>query len=151
MRKLLIAVLANCALAAPAGADTGVRLDSAVYVERTGNSGAAFARTIEPARMLSRGDAVVLVVAWRAREGSNGFTLTSPVPAALEYQRDSRGDVEVSADGGRSWGRIGMLAIREAGGARLATPEDVTHIRWRIPAAQAAHGSGRIAYRAIVR
>ena len=36
-------------------------------------------------------------------------------------------------------------------GSRMATPEDVTHVRWRVAPATAAQGQGRIAYSAIVR
>jgi hypothetical protein len=58
---------------------------------------------------------------------------------------------EISIDGGRSWGKLGMLMIRDTSGTRLASPEDVTHVRWRIPASVAARGTGTIAYSAIVR
>ena len=44
-------------------------------------------------------------------------------------------------------GRIGTLRY----GMRLATPEDVTHVRWRVPADHAAAGRGQIAYSGIVR
>jgi hypothetical protein len=53
----------------------------------------------------------------------------------------------VSVDGGKTWGKLGKLRI----GSRLATPEDVTHVRWRISAAHAALGRGDIAYSGIVR
>ncbi len=77
----------------------------------------------------------------------SGFTLINPLPRAIAYQASARDDEQVSVDGGRSWGRIGDLRL----GARTATPEDVTHVRWRVPASSAASGSGRIAYSGIVR
>ena len=81
------------------------------------------------------------------KSGDGSFTITNPMPRAISYQADAREDGEVSVDGGRTWGKLGMLQI----GSRLATPEDVTHIRWRIPAESVARGRGNIAYSGIVR
>lgn len=126
----------GAALAAPA-----VTLASDVFVERSGDS----SRIVQPARQLHPGDRVVTVVTWK-RAGTEGgsFTLTNPLPPALQFQGSADGSEEVSVDGGRSWGRLGTL--RKNG--HTATPEDVTHVRWRIatPAPE-----GRIAYSAIVR
>ena len=133
--------------AAAAQANTPVALDSAVFVERQRGDNI---RSLEPASRLSRGDRVVTIVSWRRQGGnggSNGFTLVNPLPRAIAYQASARDSEEVSVDGGRSWGHLGELRI----GARLATPEDVTHVRWRVPANHAAAGSGRIAYSGIVR
>lgn len=99
------------------------------------------ARLVEPAERLKSGDRVVLLVRWRARDDRDGFTVTTPVPPALAYQRDSSDTVEVSLDGGRSWGKPG------AG----AQAERVTHLRWKVGARQAAQGSGSFAYSARVR
>lgn len=138
--------LAIAALTAPvpAYADPLVALDSAAFVERV-QPGTG--RTLEPVRQLSRGDRVVYVVSWKRSTGSGGFFLTNPLPRSVYFQGTANGDEEVSVDAGRTWGRIGALQI----GTRFATPEDVTHVRWRVPAAVAAQGSGRIAYSAIVR
>ena len=143
-------ICATIALLASAGATTAtaaspppVALDSAVYVERLDRG----VRSLEPATRLSRGDRVVTVVSWQrlgSNAGSGQFTLVNPLPRAIAYQASARDSEEVSVDGGRSWGRIGGLRI----GDRMATPEDVTHVRWRLPITE---GSGRIAYSGIVR
>jgi len=104
-------------------------------------------RRLEPAGDLNRGDRVVTILRWQKLGGDGGFTITNPLPKAISYQKSSLPNEEVSVDGGRSWGLLGKLRI----GARMATPEDVTHVRWRIPAERAASGAGQIAYRGIVR
>ncbi len=140
----LFAVTATTAQAAPR-----VALNSAIFVEK---QEAGNVRRLEPASKLSRGDRVVTVLTWRQSGGPKdgngaGFTLTNPLPRSIAYQGSAREDEEVSVDGGRSWGRLGDLFI----GARLATPEDVTHVRWRVAPGQAARGQGQIAYSGIVR
>jgi hypothetical protein len=121
-----------------------VALNSAVYVERMeqGNT-----RHLEPADRMNRGDRVVTVVSWHRMGGEGGFTVTNPLPRAIAYQASARDDELVSVDGGRSWGKLSALRV----GSRLATPEDVTHVRWRVPADRAAQGHGLIAYSGIVR
>lgn len=141
-RFALLAIGASAGTAAIAEAP--VALDSAVYVERLTASNV---RSLEPATRLTRGDRVVTVVSWQrlGRPASpNGFTLVNPLPRAIAYQASAHDSEEVSVDGGQNWGTIGTLRY----GARLATPEDVTHVRWRLPATA---GSGRIAYSGIVR
>ena len=140
----LLGTVTGLAGAAPALANPGIALDSAVFIERTepGN-----VRNLEPASRLSRGDRVVTIVSWRRDAGNGGFTLINPLPRAVAYQASARDDEQVSVDGGRSWGRLGELRVAE----RFATAEDVTHLRWRVPAGQAAAREGRIAYSGIVR
>ncbi|WP_232730070.1 hypothetical protein [Novosphingobium kunmingense] len=139
-------LLATMAVALPnfAQARVSVALDSAVFVERGGR---ANGRMLEPARRLSRGDRVVYIVTWTRQAGDGGFVVTNPLPRTVYYQASADDSEQVSIDGGRTWGRLDDLRI----GTRLATPEDVTHVRWRIPAPVAARGSGQIAYSAIVR
>ena len=140
-------VVVGATAATGALANSPVTLDSAVFVERQRGDNL---RSLEPATRLSRGDRVVTIVNWRRMGGAlptGGFTLVNPMPRSLAYQASARDDEEVSVDGGRSWGRIGSLRIA----ARMATPEDVTHVRWRVQPDHAAAGSGRIAYSGIVR
>lgn len=134
------------AIAAPATgfAAPTIALDSAVFVERTTPDSA---RSLEPAQDLSPGDRLVYLVKWHRLGGSGGFVVTNPLPRSVYFQSSANGNEEVSIDGGRSWGKLANLRI----GARIATPEDVTHVRWRVAPATAAKGSGRIAYSAIVR
>ncbi len=140
-----LAILACCAaLAAPALANPLVALDSAVFVER---AAAQSGRLLEPAVRLSPGDRVVYVVNWTRMGGQGGFVVTNPLPPSVAFQGSANGDEEVSADGGQNWGKLGALRL----GQRLATAEDVTHVRWRVDPGLAARGAGSITYSGIVR
>ena len=81
---------------------------------------------------------------WRAGDARRGFTVQSAVPRDLAFQRAASEAVEVSIDGGRSWGRLGGLKV----GDRLASVEDVTHLRWRVAAGS---DRGMLSYSAVVR
>ncbi len=134
-------MLALVLIASPALAQPAVAIGSSVFVERiTPDRG----RSLEPAARLNPGDRVVYLVSWQRTGGSGGFTVTNPLPRAVYYQSSAEGDEQVSADGGKTWGKLGALRL----GRRLATPEDVTHVRWRIASPRA---SGQIAYSGIVR
>lgn len=136
--------LVGSSLPAQAQSGSSIATDSTVFVERID---ARNGRRLEPANMLTRGDRVVTVVTWRRMKGTGSFVLTNPLPARLSYQRSASDLQEVSVDGGRSWGRLDAMRVD----GRPATPEDVTHVRWRIPASSAALGQGRIAYAGVVR
>lgn len=145
-RRSLSKLIAALALTAPiiATATPLIALDSAVYVEKvTPGKG----RSLRPASQLSHGDRVVYVVKWYRMGGTGAFTVTNPLPRTVYYQGSADGSEEVSVDGGRHWGRLEQLRIA----GRFATPEDVTNVRWHVPADQAERGSGEITYSAIVR
>jgi len=140
------------AIAVPSFAQDAVKLDSAVYIERMGHTNdGRITRTIQPASRLIRGDKVVLLLEWRTGRDGRPFAVTSPIPGTLAFKGSGRDGVEVSVDGGRSWGELGDLKVREGGTIRLASAADVTHVRWQISSRESAQGSGRIAYSAIVR
>ena len=143
MRFALVAGSAACLLTTAAFAQSAVDITRSVYVERSEDG----ARALEPASSLRKGDKVVLVMQWRVAEARRGFTVASAVPRDLAFQRAGSDEAEVSIDGGRSWGRMGALKL----GERLASVEDVTHLRWRVPAEAAAQRRGTIAYSAVVR
>lgn len=141
--KLIAIAAALAALGTAAQAAPAVSLDSAVFVERAAPAG----RSLQAASDLNRGDRVVYVVRWYKMGGDGGFIVTNPLPRSVYYQGSANGDEEVSIDGGRTWGKLNALRV----GSRVATPEDVTHVRWRVDPRTASRGQGRIAYSAIVR
>ena len=146
LRRNFSSLAAALALAVPvmAVATPLIALDSAVYVEKVGPG---TGRSLQPAARLNRGDRVVYVVSWYRMGGNGAFTVTNPLPRSVYYQGSADGSEEVSLDSGKTWGKLDHLRL----GDRLATPEDVTQVRWHVPATQAAQGSGEITYSAIVR
>jgi len=150
----MVAMAAGLATVVPFAAHAAekVQLASDIFVERFQPApGGRMARVLERANQLRSGDRVIFVMNWTARRGHD-FTVTNPMPRSVSFQGTAGGDEEVSVDGGRTWGQMDTLMVREADGSlRHAVPEDVTHLRWRVPGAMAALGAGRMTYRGIVR
>ncbi|PEQ11802.1 hypothetical protein B2G71_15270 [Novosphingobium sp. PC22D] len=137
-------IVAALAVPALASASPAIATRSDVFRESVRPAGQ---RRLEAAQTFARGDRVVTIVRWYRLGGKGGFTIVNPLPSGTAYQDSAREAQEVSVDGGRTWGQLDRLRID----GRDATAEDVTHVRWRIPASIAERGSGRIAYSAVVR
>ena len=84
---------------------------------------------------------------WRSAGRGDDFIVSSPVPRDLAFRRSGGQRAQVSTDGGRRWGTLETLRV----GNRRATPEDVTHLRWRVSDADAAIGKGTFSFAAVVR
>ncbi len=144
-------IAAVMASTAPLHAAERVALEHSVFVERAiPAADGRLSRVLEPARTLRKGDRLVYVVAWRA-DRSDRFIITNPLPRTVAYQRSANGREEVSTDGGNTWGQLGELRVRDDGGWRNASAEDVTHVRWSVPRELALAGSGRLTFSGIVR
>ena len=79
------------------------------------------------------------------------FVITNPIPAAVTVAPDSAAALNVSVDGGKTWGRLVALTVPDGkGGKRAAQAGDVTHLRWTLPLV-APGASGKDGYNAIVR
>lgn len=128
MRNIVVGLSALALATAASAAGSSLSITRSVFVETRSDDGIA----LEPAHRLESGDKVVLVMQWDRENARRPFTLASRVPEELAFQRSGDAAVEVSIDGGRRWGRLGDLRS----GQRLASPEDVTHLRWRIAAGE---------------
>lgn len=146
------AMVASVAVPVAAEAARPVQFASDVFVERfVPGSGGRVTRVLERADRLKSGDRVIFVVNWRSN-AAQPFTVTNPVPNTIAFQRTAEDGEDVSIDGGRTWGKLADLRVRDTDGSiRHATPDDVTTLRWRVPGRMAAAGSGQITYRGIVR
>jgi len=147
MSKWILAIAALLPAAPALGAEQ-VALANRVFVEREDGD----ARVLEPAKALRRGDRLVYLVSWRAPQArAERFTITNPLPRSVAYERSATGAEDVSVDGGRTWGKLEALRVRDGSRWRVATPEDVTHVRWQVPAKLALAGSGKLTWSGIVR
>lgn len=156
MNKKLFGSLAAVLLsipAMPAMAEGLVALQGDVQVERTVvEDGVAKIFFTAPDKVVP-GDKLVFTTSFENQTGEKveQFVVTNPVPAAVMVAPGSAEELEVSVDGGASWGRIADLQVSDgSGGTRAASSSDITHIRWIIPVI-AKGESGKLAYNAIVR
>lgn len=117
-----------------------LRFDSDVFVERLDRG----ARVLEHADALHPGDRLVFVVTWSG-SAEHGLWVTNPLPGSVAFDPGST-DTQVSVDGGRSYGALPALLVRDHGTLRRALPADVTHVRWRV-----AGRAGQVLFRGVVR
>lgn len=89
-----------------------------------------------------------------ANSGSDAvanFIVTNPLPAAVRLAPDADPALDVSVDGGKTWGALAALGIANPDGTtRPAIHADVTHVRW-VLASIAPGSTGRLTYPAIIR
>lgn len=143
----LILLAAALAGAAPAAAEMAI--NRAVFVERPeSGTGREIPRAITP------GERLLFVVSYRNRgaEPTQGVVITNPIPPMARFAACEDERAELSVDRARSWGRLETLAVTLPDGTtRPATAEDVTHIRWRMPAPIAAGEAGELQFLAVAR
>lgn len=142
-------------LPVPALAQSQVALTSEVLVERTTTDAGGQRHTaLEAPSIVTPGDPLVFVLHYRnnAASPATDFVVTNPIPESVSYvSTESAGSV-LSVDGGRTWGELAALSVRNADGtSRPATAADVTHIRWRIAQPIPAGGQGELRFRGIVK
>ena len=79
------------------------------------------------------------------------FVVTNPVPEGIAVAAPDAASLTVSVDGGKTWGKLAALAVKDAKGvARPAQAADVTHVRWTL-ATIAPGAAGAVAYHAVVK
>ena len=110
--------------------------------------------TLAPARRVVPGDRVVFVVTYRNTGAAtlSDVAIVNPVPNAVAYRSPANGSPapDVSVDG-RTFGQLPLLRVTGTAGARPATVDDVTHVRWRLSRPLTAGGEGRFAYQAVLK
>lgn len=137
LRALLVA--AASAFAAPSGyaSPDFIKLRTTVFQEQTvlGADGKPRTQRV-PASRVEPGSEVVYEVGY-SNTGPKPMQviITNPLPEDLVYQsyaaRSVGAQIEVSVDGGRSFGPLAKQRIVVAGAApRVATARDITHVRW---------------------
>ena len=130
-----------------------VALKGIVQLEKTVTvDGKSKVELVEP-KVVVPGDRLLFSTTYR-NEGAaavTDFVVTNPVPGAVTVSADAASAVQVSVDGGKTWGLLAALKVSDGkGGVRAALAEDATHLRWTIPSI-APGASGTVEYHAIVR
>jgi len=163
------------AQAAPAA--QSVKLSSKAMVERiekaADGSDLAVLKTPDDV-IIVPGDTIVFTISYvnSSAEPATGFRATNPMPGAIRFVEAAEDWAVVSADGGKTFGKLGELTITERieepavydddTGAKIsdarsqdvtrnATHADVTHVRWNFADAIAPGNSGSVSYRGVVK
>lgn len=115
-------------------------------------------KKLEPLERAVPGQEVVQVLTYRntGKEPATNVVVNNPVAKELSYvagsAKGNNSSVVVSVDGGKKFGPLETLTIKNADGTlRPATSSDVTNIRWTITAAVKSGAEGSVTYRAVVR
>jgi uncharacterized repeat protein (TIGR01451 family) len=153
--KMRLFACALAALAAVPALANPVSLSSDVFVERVSTDANGKRKvTLEAPKVVIPGDQLVFVLNYRNSSGkaADNFTVTNPLPAAVQLTETADAAAQVSVDGGRNWGPLASLRVADANGTdRAARNEDVTHIRWTFNQPIPAGGSGKLMFRGVVK
>lgn len=99
------------------------------------------------------GDRLVFTTRYRNNTGQKveNIVVTNPIRPGIALAPDAAGALDVSVDGGKTWGKLAALKVADGqGGERPAASGDVTHVRW-VLATVAPGASGALSFNAIVR
>jgi uncharacterized repeat protein (TIGR01451 family) len=145
------------ALLLPGGASAGqpVALSSEIFLERAVADSRGKTRIVltEP-KIVTPGDRLIFFLTYHNR-GSGpaaNFVVTNPLPGAVAYDGTNDPAAQMSVDGGKTWGSLSSLSVRESDGTtRNARAVDVTHVRWTMRSIIPAGGQGKLSFRGVVR
>ena len=118
----------------------------------TDDAGQGTVELVEP-KVVVPGDRLLLGVRFTngSTEPVENFVVTNPLPAAVSYASDADPALEVSVDGGLTWGQLASLEVIDGDGNRSAAgPADVTIVRWTL-AAIAPGETGQVSFPVFVR
>lgn len=153
--KYAVALLTAVAIPGIVAAQSNaVTLSSQVMLEHAVTAaGQTRTELVEP-KVVVPGDRLVFTINYRNASGKpvTDFAVTNPVPAAVRFAGQASPGAIVSVDGGRSWGQLPALKVKQSDGSlRAAQPGDVTHLRWVLASAIAPGAAGSLSFRGTVR
>lgn len=134
----LAAAIMALAVPARAGAESPLELVGYVKLERvtTTASGEPQVERVEP-QVVVPGDRLIFGTRF-ANKGAapiERFVVSNPVPPSVRLAGEIDPELLVSVDGGATWGKLSDLEILASDGTRRAAlPDDVTNVRWVLPA-----------------
>ncbi len=145
--------LGAACLAPVAAAQDALSFEGTAFVEKTVIEDGAEKTVQLPTDTVVPGDLVVFNTAYRnsGAEPVEDFVVTNPIPSAVALSDASAAVLNVSVDGGKTFGALASLKVAvEPEGDRPAVAADVTHIRWTLDVV-APGDSGTLTYKAFVR
>jgi uncharacterized repeat protein (TIGR01451 family) len=155
----LAAVMFALGVAAAAQATDTLQLTNQVYqeIEKPLPDGTV-RKELVPAAKVVPGTEVLYVITYRnvGSEPADDVVITNPLAKELAYRPESAAGiktrVEVSVDGGGSFGALVSLKVSDGqGGTRSAQAGDVTHLRWKLAEPVEPQGEGEVSFRAVLR
>lgn len=157
MNKFLIAAVSGllASMAAPAvsaQAAQPIELRGDVQVEKLVVENGKEKRVLVKPEVVVPGDRLIFTTAYRnvGAEAAKNVVVTNPIPPGVALAPLGADQLEVSIDGGKTWGRLAALSVNGTAGPRPAQAGDVTHVRWILPVL-APGASGTLSYNALVR
>jgi len=124
-----------------------------VTVDATGQE----IRTYAVAEEVAPGDEVRYSLAYAnaSATAAEDVSLVMPVPAEVTYIEASAtgnpDDILYSADGGQSFAKRTTLTLGEGAQERLATADEITHIKWAFSDPIAPSSAGTISFSAVLK
>lgn len=153
---LCVVVLAATIHVSPALAAGPLQVESRVLTEQKTRAADGTVRVALAApRRVVPGDRVTFVLAYRntGTQPIADVVLDNPVPVGIAYRGPAATSAapELSVDG-KTYGSLASLRVVTANGTtRTATPDDVTHVRWRLTRPITAGAQGQFAFDAVLK
>lgn len=137
--------------AAPAPAQSVVLTSNVMAEKTTVVAGREQVALVKPDSVVP-GDKLLFQTSFKngGARPADRFVVTNPVPTGVAFTGESSVGVELSVDGGKSYGALSALTVKTPTGPRAARATDVTHLRWTL-ATIAPGASGTLRYRGVVR
>jgi len=156
----LMSVVASLFLAAASVAQESSTLDVQTTVQKevvvTDSNGNESTELVD-ADTVVPGERVIYTTSFRntGAEAAENVVITNPISDSLEYVLGSAFGpgmtLEFSVDGGASFADASTLEVTDNGETRAATPDDYTHVRWRMTDDLAPGAQGVVRFAAILK
>lgn len=129
--KTLVLAFAFLYASASYGAQS-IALTNKVFVEieEKKKNGKVVKKTV-PATKVVPGSLLTYVISYenKGKEEASNIVINNPLPKEVEFQ-SAENNAVVSVDGGKKFGSLAQLKVKEAGKTRAAKNADVTHVKW---------------------
>lgn len=158
MRHLSFALIASASLLVSASASALTAKQSVEKEVVVQMPDGTESLTRAPAELVVPGERVVYTLSFTNDDAApaSDLVLTMPVPSEIKYMdgtaSKSGAKTVYSADGGQTFAARDVLRTTGAdGNARVATADDITHIRWTVAGPVAVGETGSLSYKGILK